>query len=83
MTYTEVLPQVQFGIYGVAGFDLRTNVKSIIWESIDAIPTSQTLTPEPTPTPAPTTCITCTCGKKIRVSISVTTTDDDVDIIYE
>lgn len=42
-SFTQRNPQIQFGVYGVKGYTLRTNVRSILWEKINAIPTSATL----------------------------------------
>jgi len=38
--------QLQYGIYGVEGFSLKTQVKSLSWEIVDTIPTTQELQPK-------------------------------------
>ncbi len=43
-------PMVSFGIYAVPGFDLKTQVKSLMYETIDKIPDTSTLTPSTGPT---------------------------------
>lgn len=56
-SFTDRDVQVQFGEYGVKGYQLRTNVRSIRWETIDKIPTTTDLIES---TPAPTTTVTPT-----------------------
>ncbi len=36
-------PQLQYGIYGVAGYSLKTHVKSLLWETVDTIPMTQSI----------------------------------------
>ena len=47
-------PQIQYGIYAVAGSKLRTRVRELLWETINIIPNQDNLNPpSPAPSPAP------------------------------
>ena len=46
-------PQIQYGIYAVGGYDLKTQIKRLMWETVDEIPNTLKLSDYELPTVEP------------------------------